>query len=281
MLRDVSRCLLTRMTGEGLEPSTNGLTYLIGFHRPPQASARRHPEVAGRTSRLRIESLDYPFAIAGVPRLVSGAGAGSAPVPCLLITQSAGFSNLHARRYQRRCGARGSQGVPAYCGMHSSRSRFFPREAPNGLPPGRIRSPLLYRLSYPVSGDALQIKPRGPTRPDPLRGAGDSPRLVATTTPPSGKPEPGRRAHCLKTLRRSYLYRLSARGPGPDPTGRAKNIQPSRRSVRRFLINLVGPSRHEAVARLPPSSRRREPGRRGPPARAPRRVSDATMQMGR
>ena len=23
------------MTGEGLEPSTNGLTYLIGSHRPP------------------------------------------------------------------------------------------------------------------------------------------------------------------------------------------------------------------------------------------------------
>jgi len=26
---------LGRVTGEGLEPSTNGLTYLIGFHRPP------------------------------------------------------------------------------------------------------------------------------------------------------------------------------------------------------------------------------------------------------
>ena len=126
------------------------------------------PGVAGLASCVRVESLDYPFAIAGVPRLVSGAGAGSAPVPCLLITQSAGFSNLHARRYQRRCGARGSQGVPAYCGMHSSRFRFFPREAPNRLPPGRIRSPLLYRLSYPVSWDALQIKPRGRTRPDPL-----------------------------------------------------------------------------------------------------------------
>jgi hypothetical protein len=28
------------LTGEGLEPSTNGLTYLIGFHRPPQPGAR-------------------------------------------------------------------------------------------------------------------------------------------------------------------------------------------------------------------------------------------------
>jgi hypothetical protein len=26
---------IAEMTGEGLEPSTNGLTYLIGFHRPP------------------------------------------------------------------------------------------------------------------------------------------------------------------------------------------------------------------------------------------------------
>ena len=25
---------------------------------------------------------------------------------------------------------KGSQGVPAYCGIHSSRFRFFPREAP-------------------------------------------------------------------------------------------------------------------------------------------------------
>jgi len=50
--------------------------------------------------------------------------------PCLLITQSAGFSNHHACRYQRRCGAGGSEGVPAYCGMHSARFGFFPREAP-------------------------------------------------------------------------------------------------------------------------------------------------------
>ncbi len=43
MIRDlvaspVVFCLvLPRMTGEGLEPSTNGLTYLIGFHRPPES----------------------------------------------------------------------------------------------------------------------------------------------------------------------------------------------------------------------------------------------------
>ena len=174
------------MTGEGLEPSTNGLTYLIGFHRPSRAHFRVGQ--AAHSDGSRVEGLDYPFAIAGVPRLVSGAGAGSAPVPCLLITQSAGFSNPHARRYQRRCGARGSQGVPAYCGMHSSRFRFFPREAPNGLPSGRIRSPLLYRLSYPVSGDALQIKPRGPTRPDPLRGA-RTPHRWRPPPAPGGKTE--------------------------------------------------------------------------------------------
>ena len=105
------------MTGVGLEPTTNGLTYLFGFRRPP---------LTGRG----VERLDYPIAIAGVPRLVSGAEAGGPPVPCLLIAQSPTFSNRHACRYRRRCGASGSQGVPAYCGIHSSRFGFFPREAP-------------------------------------------------------------------------------------------------------------------------------------------------------
>ena len=122
------RAGLMKVTGEGLEPSTNGLTYLIGFHRPsrPRSAAR----LLAARSRSRVEGLDYPFAIAGVPRLVSEAGAGQGPVPCLLITQSARFSNHHACRCRRRCGASGSQGVPAYCGIHSSRFRFFPREAP-------------------------------------------------------------------------------------------------------------------------------------------------------
>jgi len=39
-----------------------------------------------------VESLDYPTAVAGVPRLVSGAGTGDPPDPCLLITQSPAFS---------------------------------------------------------------------------------------------------------------------------------------------------------------------------------------------
>jgi hypothetical protein len=77
-----------------------------------------------------VEGLDYPIAIAGVPRLVSGAGTGDPPDPCLLITQSRAFLHRHACRRRRRCGGAGSQGVPAYCGMHSSRFGFFPREAP-------------------------------------------------------------------------------------------------------------------------------------------------------
>ena len=80
--------------------------------------------------RSQVESLDYTIAIAGVPRLVSGAGTGDPPDPCLLITQSLAFSNHHACRCQRRCGGVSSQGVPAYCGIHSSRFGFFPREAP-------------------------------------------------------------------------------------------------------------------------------------------------------
>jgi len=65
------------VTGLGLEPRTNGLTYLIGFHRPP---IRFEPD--------RLEGLDYLFAVTGVPRLVSEAGAEDPSVPCLLITQS-------------------------------------------------------------------------------------------------------------------------------------------------------------------------------------------------
>ena len=43
---------------------------------------------------LGVEGLDYPTAIAGVPRLVSGAGTGDPPPPCLLITQSLAFSTV-------------------------------------------------------------------------------------------------------------------------------------------------------------------------------------------
>jgi len=72
--RTFSCCrILPQMTGEGLEPSTNGLTCLIGFHRPSRPRSDAITRVAPRT---RLEGLDYPFTIAGVPRLVSGAGAG-------------------------------------------------------------------------------------------------------------------------------------------------------------------------------------------------------------
>ena len=72
------------MTGVGLEPTTNGLTYLIGFRRP----------IGADCSARHVESLDYPTAIAGVPRLVSEAGTGDPPPPCLLITQSPSFSTI-------------------------------------------------------------------------------------------------------------------------------------------------------------------------------------------
>ena len=88
------------------------------------------------TDRLRIirsqsvASLDYITAIAGVSRLVSEAGPDDPPGPCLLIAQSSIFSHHHVRRYQPRCGDRGSKGVPANCDIHSSRFGFYPREAP-------------------------------------------------------------------------------------------------------------------------------------------------------
>lgn len=86
-----------------------------------------------------VEGLDSPIAIAGVPRRVSEAGPGDPSGPCLLIAQSFPFSNRHVGRYRLRCGKEGSQGVPANCGMHSSRFGFFPREAPIGLLPLEVR----------------------------------------------------------------------------------------------------------------------------------------------
>jgi hypothetical protein len=70
----IENAFFNRVTGEGLEPSTNGLTYLIGFHRPRGHLAR--PFQLLRTGEPGVESLDYPIAIAGVPRLVSEAEAG-------------------------------------------------------------------------------------------------------------------------------------------------------------------------------------------------------------
>ena len=95
---------------------------------------RLSPTTANRPSGgSGVESLDYPIAVAGVPRLVSGAEADDPPAPRLLITQSLAFSDPHARRYRPRCGVEGSQGVPAICGIHSSRFGFFPREAPSAF----------------------------------------------------------------------------------------------------------------------------------------------------
>ncbi|WP_165249797.1 tyrosine-type recombinase/integrase [Paludisphaera soli] len=103
-----------------------------------RGGARTHDQRINLPHRLspttvpwgRLDGLDYLFAVAGVPRLVSEAEAGDPPAPCLLMAQSPRFSNRHDRRRRPRCGARGSQGVPAYSGIHSSRFGFFPREAP-------------------------------------------------------------------------------------------------------------------------------------------------------
>src|SRR5262249_39674469 len=132
---------LSRVTGVGLEPTTNGLTYPIGFRRPS-------PPRRGRRER-GVESLDYPTAVAGVPRLVSGAGTGAPPPPCLLMTQSPAFSDRHARRRRPRCGVgalRASQHTAACTrrGSVSSRGRLrcaftksvaLPTELPGQDPP--------------------------------------------------------------------------------------------------------------------------------------------------
>ncbi len=96
-----------KVTGEGLEPSTNGLTYPIGFRRPPETGTT---EVVASTG---VESLDYLFTIAGVPRIVSEAESSAPPDPCLLITQSPAFSNRHACRQPATLWCQGLSGCPS------------------------------------------------------------------------------------------------------------------------------------------------------------------------
>ena len=96
-------------------------------HRLSPTTSRGRPQAIRNRG---VESLDYPIAIAGVPRLVSGAGADDPPVPCLLITQSPRFSDHHARRYRPRCGGgalRASQHTAASTrrGSVSSRERLL------------------------------------------------------------------------------------------------------------------------------------------------------------
>ena len=46
------------VTGEGLEPSTNGLTYLFGFHRPPCPRIRSHGELLDKV--LMVWTISSP-----------------------------------------------------------------------------------------------------------------------------------------------------------------------------------------------------------------------------
>jgi len=90
----------------------------------------RSSSASRRIRKQGVDGLDYLFAIAGVPRLVSGAGAGDPLVPCLLITQSPCFSNPHASRCQPRCGEgalRAFQHTAAFTrrGSVSSRARLL------------------------------------------------------------------------------------------------------------------------------------------------------------
>lgn len=110
-----------------------------------------------------VESLDYPIAVAGVPRLVSGTEADDPPAPRLLMTQSLAFFDPHARRYRPRCGVEGSQGVPAICGIHSSRFGFFPREAPSCF---RFLKSVALPTELPGPLTLLESKHSRPPRPD-------------------------------------------------------------------------------------------------------------------
>src|SRR5438067_6950029 len=77
----------------------------------------------------RVESLDYLFAVAGVPRLVSEAGADDPPDPLPADYPIPLLFDPHARRCRPRCGEgalRASQHTAAFTrrGSVSSRARL-------------------------------------------------------------------------------------------------------------------------------------------------------------
>jgi|GEM_PF-6335929 len=131
------------MTGEGLEPSTHGLTYLTDFRRPESIPS----EI--RRNRFKVECLDYLITVSGVPRLVSEAdfhevteiSPADDPIPAafhafaLIVTDHAVADVvLRASQQFATCSFRGWF-VPA---KSSRNGKTVPR------------SPMLYRLSYPV-----------------------------------------------------------------------------------------------------------------------------------
>lgn len=81
----------SRMTGEGLEPSTHGLTYLTGFHRPWRTIQAEISQI-----RFLVESLDYIITISGVSRLVSEADSleaeGTSPADHPILTAFHAFA---------------------------------------------------------------------------------------------------------------------------------------------------------------------------------------------
>jgi hypothetical protein len=135
------------------------------------------------TSPPEVASLDYPIAVAGVPRLVSEAGTGDPPDPCLLMTQSPAFSDRHVGRRRLALWWRGLSGRPSIRRHPLVAVRFLPARGSSCLSAGstgprpragKRRSPLLYRLSYPV-----RVQQARDARPAPGRGG---------RVPPQSKP---------------------------------------------------------------------------------------------
>lgn len=131
------------MTGEGLEPSTHGLTYLTGFRRPETIPGER------RRNRFTVECLDYLITVSGVPRLVSEADSrevtGISPADDPIPAAFHAIAVIVADHAVADVVLRASQQF-ATC---SFRGWFIPaKSSRNGQ--AVPRSPMLYRLSYPV-----------------------------------------------------------------------------------------------------------------------------------
>lgn len=136
----VSGRFLSQVTGEGLEPSTNGLTYRIGFHRPP-------PYAFGGVGRCCESGLSLRHRRRAASSLWSrdrrsaGPMPADYPIPRLFgtVTLAVAGDVVVARAL------RAFQQFAASTRRGSVSSRARPQPIPLD------QSPLLYRLSYPVS----------------------------------------------------------------------------------------------------------------------------------
>jgi len=108
------------MTGEGLEPSTHGLTYLTGFHRPRRSKSLFKP----KSSSCWESGLYHHHFRCVALSLWSRFPRSRRNLACWSPNPHR-FSCLRSHRYRSCCGVWGYQGFPAIRNMHIQRLVYF------------------------------------------------------------------------------------------------------------------------------------------------------------